>query len=147
MVILIDANVLLRAVSPGHADHSFAVAAILRLRRDGHQPVIVPQCAYEYYVVATRPIANNGLGMNPVDAIKDLDEFLGLYRLLRDERLTFESWVELIGKYSVRGKTAHDARLVASMLRHRVTDLLTFNVADFRRYAADIRVHAPREFV
>jgi len=33
------------------------------------------------------------------------------------------------------GKPSHDARLVAAMLAHGVTHILTFNDTDFRRYA------------
>ena len=35
----------------------------------------------------------------------------------------------------VVGKSAHDARLVAAMEPHGLTHLLTFNLADFRRYS------------
>ena len=31
-------------------------------------------------------------------------------------------------------KTAHDARLVAAMERHRISFILTFNTSDFARY-------------
>jgi hypothetical protein len=34
----------------------------------------------------------------------------------------------------VSGKKAHDARLVAAMLAHGLSRLLTFNVSDFARY-------------
>ncbi|MEX0641079.1 MAG: hypothetical protein WD468_00180 [Pirellulales bacterium] len=35
----------------------------------------------------------------------------------------------------VKGKPAHDARLVAAMTRHSITHILTFNVDDFRRFS------------
>lgn len=38
--------------------------------------------------------------------------------------------------HAVGGKNAHDARLVAAMLAHGLTHLLTFNAADFRRFTA-----------
>jgi predicted nucleic acid-binding protein len=38
----------------------------------------------------------------------------------------------------------HDARIVAAMLSHRVTHLLTFNTADFKRYT-EITTINPRE--
>lgn len=36
--------------------------------------------------------------------------------------------------HAVSGKNAHDARLVAAMLAHGLTHLLTFNDADFQRF-------------
>jgi len=41
-------------------------------------------------------------------------------------------------RHPTRGKQVHDANLVATMLVHGVTRLLTFNVADFRRFGAVI---------
>jgi predicted nucleic acid-binding protein len=44
------------------------------------------------------------------------------------------------------GKQVHDTRLVAAMLTHNITHLLTFNVDDFKRFA-DIVVVDPRSVV
>ncbi len=38
-------------------------------------------------------------------------------------------------QYQVSGKNAHDARLVAAMMVHGISRILTFNVGDFMRYA------------
>lgn len=73
--------------------------------------------------------------MTSADAELTLDR-LGqpLFRMLRDERAIYEPWLELVGKFHVLGKQAHDARLAAAMLRHGVTHLLTGNPNDFRRF-------------
>jgi predicted nucleic acid-binding protein len=39
-----------------------------------------------------------------------------------------------VTKRAVLGKNAHGARLVAAMLRHGVTHLVTFNAQDFTRF-------------
>ena len=44
-------------------------------------------------------------------------------------------WRRLVGAYGVLGKSAHDARLVAAMIAHGLTHFLTFNLADFNRFA------------
>lgn len=44
------------------------------------------------------------------------------------------------------GVQVHDARLVASMIAHAVTHILTSNVADFSRYPGII-VSAPDDIV
>ncbi len=36
--------------------------------------------------------------------------------------------------YGIRGVNVHDARLVAAMLVHGLTHILTFNITDFARY-------------
>lgn len=53
-----------------------------------------------------------------------------------------DTWEQLVAKHQVVGKQAHDANLVATMLVHGVTRLLTFNGADFKRYS-EIEVIEP----
>jgi predicted nucleic acid-binding protein len=59
-----------------------------------------------------------------------------LFAFLQDERAIFPKWKELVARYDVKGKPAHDARLVAAMLRHGLSHLLTFNDADYKRFPA-----------
>jgi predicted nucleic acid-binding protein len=145
MVILADSNVLLRAVTPEHADYRLTLNVLTTLRDRGERLAMVPQGGYEYYVVATRPVDQNGLGLTAAEAIQDLDELLELFSLLRDERSVFASWRRLIEEYAVQGKAAHDARIVAAMRKHRIPQLLTFNVRDFVRYAQEITILNPHD--
>ena len=55
MRVLLDTNVLCRLAQKGHPLHSAAEDAVLKVREDGHEPCLVPQVLYEYWVVATRP--------------------------------------------------------------------------------------------
>jgi len=48
--------------------------------------------------------------------------------------------------HRVAGKQAHDARLVAAMLVHGVTHLLTFNTNDFKRFS-EIMVVNPQNVI
>jgi predicted nucleic acid-binding protein len=130
--ILLDTNVLLRLADAGRETHTDAIDAVDWLAANGYEPVLVPQNLYEYWVVATRPVANNGLGMAPQQVDQAISYWLAVFRLLLDERGVFKLWRELVTVFDVKGKMAHDARLVAAMQRHDVTHLLTFNQQDFR---------------
>lgn len=133
--ILVDTNVVVACIEPGHVHHHVAVAAVRSLHSAGPALCIVPQVLYELWVVATRPTSQNGLGLSAAEADHELAGFgPPLFRLFRDERAIFDAWRELVRSLGVQGKEAHDARLVAAMQRHGITQLLTFNVADFRRY-------------
>lgn len=134
MRILIDTNVLLRSTEPGHVHYQYSVNAIDILRQHGHELMVVPQVLYEFWSVATRPIANNGLGMNPFDAHAEVNAVKKLFRLLRDERGIYSIWDQLVVSFAVKGKQAHDARLAAAVQRHLISHLLTFNTSDFSRY-------------
>ena len=72
MRVLLDTNVLLRAVEPRHVHHVASAQAIDAMRKAGHELVIVPQVIYEFWSVATRPIENNGLGMSSGEAADEL---------------------------------------------------------------------------
>jgi predicted nucleic acid-binding protein len=134
MRILLDTNVLCRLAERGHPHHVVAENAVTKLRNDQHELCLVPQVLYEYWVVVTRPIAENGLGMASSDVDKAIDFCLDRFALFRDERGIFPVWRELVRQHDVKGKSAHDARLVAAMKRHGLKHLLTFNVSDFQRY-------------
>jgi predicted nucleic acid-binding protein len=50
---------------------------------------------------------------------------------------------ELCRRYSFGGRQVHDANVVATILAHGELRLLTFNEADFRRFAGLIEVVTP----
>lgn len=144
MKILIDANLLLRSVQPEHPQHGVARNANIKLRADGHELVVVPQVIYEFWVVATRPLEVNGLGLSVARAETEIAVALDLHALYQDDDLLFDAWRTLVNHHEVIGKQAHDARLVAGMIRHGVTHLLTFNGQDFARFR-EIAVLAPAD--
>lgn len=146
MRILLDTNVLLRLEDLDHVHHSVVRSAIDLLHANEHELVLVPQVLYESWVVATRPRTVNGLGLDSAQVDRMLSEWIELFTLLRDERKVFRFWRELVSSHDVCGKNAHDARLVAAMLRHGVSEILTINSSDFARFAA-IRVWSPTDIV
>ncbi len=146
MRTLVDANFLLRIAQPQSTQHSIAISASIELSNAGIELCLVPQTLYEYWVVATRPVAVNGLGLSVPEVESLVNELLNDLTLLRDERGIFTHWYELVVKYSVHGKIAHDTRLVAAMKRHGLNNLLTFNRPDFARFPG-INVFTPEEVI
>ncbi|WP_459555203.1 type II toxin-antitoxin system VapC family toxin [Lacunimicrobium album] len=145
MNILVDANILVRLAKQDDADHLAAIKVLEDIQRRGHRPAVVPQCIYEFYVVATRPLVNNGLGLTNSRVDQDIADILLTFVLLPDVPAIFEKWREITSGHRVLGKTAHDARIVAAMLVHGIQHLVTFNCTDFNRYSALISVQDPRQ--
>lgn len=143
MRVLLDTNVLLRAAQPQLAVWSEIDQALRALISQGAALCVVPQNIYEFWVVATRPHAQNGFGLSPHDASRLIESSLSKLTLLRDERGIFDVWMSLVDHHNVAGKNAHDTRLVAAMQRHGLATLLTMNKADFARYP--ITVLTPQE--
>ena len=69
MAYLLDTNILLRIAQPNHAMHQEARKSVRALFRQKEILYIVPQILFEFWAVATRPIANNGLGL-PLENVK-----------------------------------------------------------------------------
>jgi predicted nucleic acid-binding protein len=132
--IVLDTNILLRIAEPQHPLHSTTLEAVRHLRRTNRQPVVLPQIIYEFWAVATRGLASNGLGMSAAAAEATLDDIIRRMPLLRDERGIYDHWRELLKKYGVTGIPSHDMRIVAAMMRHGVATLLTTNPRHFVRY-------------
>ena len=62
----------------------------------------------------------------------------------QDSPATYEEWKTLVLNHKVRGVNVHDARLVAAMMTHGITHILTANGKDFQRYP-DITVVTPQQ--
>src|SRR4051794_33681115 len=127
MTIVLDANVLLRLADPTCAARPTAIEAVRLLLARGESLRIVPQTVYEYWVVATRPIANNGLGLSSAQCSRDIATITAMFPLLNDAPALFAEWRAIVDAFTCLGKVAHDARYVAAMRTLGVTRLLTFN--------------------
>ncbi|WP_416667188.1 type II toxin-antitoxin system VapC family toxin [Egbenema bharatensis] len=144
MRYLVDTNVLLRSVEEAHPMNDAAVNAIEVLLTQGKELCITLQNLIEFWAVATRPVGVNGLGLSLSQAIAELTELKGIFTLQPDTPRLMVEWERLVVQHQVMGKQAHDTRLVAAMLTHQITHLLTFNTDDFKRFA-EITAIDPRE--
>jgi len=128
---LADTNLLLRIADPLSLLHPIAAGAFAQLFRRGDEVFLTPQNLIEFWAVATRPVAANGLGWNSGRTAREVTDMQKRFRFLKDSPEIFTRWLELVKKYSVTGKRVHDARLVAVLEVHAVENLITFNTADF----------------
>ena len=117
-----------------HRPPSIRLPSLSVLRTQGHSLSIIPQSVYEFWVVATRPIVNNGLGQSTVDCDRAVDGILATFPMIDDASGLFAEWRTLVSSHGCHGKIALDARIVAAMQTHGLTHLLTFNVGDFTRF-------------
>lgn len=144
MFYLIDTNLLLRSMDSNNAMHTEAVGAIQKLQEAQHQLHLVPQNLIEFWNVCTRPADRNGFGLSVAETKVECDRLQQIFPLLPETDAIYVVWEELVFRYEVKGVNVHDARLVAAMLVHGLTHILTFNGKDFRRYK-EIEVVAPAD--
>jgi len=140
-MILIDTNIFTRLPEDTDPLQAVAMAALKHLDNQ-EELVVAPQCLYEFWVVVTRPLQNNGYGFTSARATRWLRRIHNMATLLPDDIDVYHIWENLVRNKNVLGKPGHDAHLVAWMHRHNVTRILTFNARDFARYG--IAVVDPR---
>ncbi len=142
--MLVDTSVLTRTLQPHHSLYALTDRAIERLLEQGREVQIVPQNLVELWVVATRPLEQNGLGMTPAGAAGELARIKSMFEFLPETPAVYPIWEGLVIEHQVSGKPAHDARLVAAMQAHGLTSILTFDRSGFSRYT-DIEVIHPAD--
>jgi predicted nucleic acid-binding protein len=139
--LLIDTSALLRTLQPFHPQLEVVSSSLKELTARGVELQIVPQNLYELWAVATRPVAQNGLGLSADEAASELSRLKDIFVFLPDSSAIYDVWEDLVVRHRVSGKPAHDARLVAAMIVHGVPDILTLDRTGFSHYAGIEVVH------
>ncbi len=146
MRYLADSNILLRLSKPDDHDYSVVRAAVDSLWAAGADLCYTSQNLAEFWNVCTRPADRNGFGLSIAEADRRATLIEADLVLLPDNELIHHEWRRLIVAHKVSGVQVHDARLVAAMIVHGITHLLTFDQSDFMRYPGITVVH-PRQVV
>lgn len=146
MPVLVDTNILLRMADRASSRAAECEAALRKLTRTKQDPLVCAQVLIEFWVAATRPPANNGLGMTATAADAFLVEALKTLPCLPEPADIAARWRTRVVRHAVTGKPSHDARLIALMDAHAVTHLLTLDAHDFTRYS-DITCLSPLQVV
>jgi len=147
MSYAIDTNILARSIEESHPMHQIASEAVATLVSSDKVVCVLPQILYEFWVIATRPREQNGLGMSAAEAQSQCAEFERIFTMMPDVPSIYAEWKSLVSQHEVIGKKAHDARIVAAMKVHNVSHLLTFNSDDFKRFRGIITVTEPTDLV
>lgn len=132
--ILVDTNVLLRAIQQDNPLCPVARKALKSLHRNERRLCLTSQNVREFWNVCTRPTDKNGLGMSASGADRHVQFIERHLNILPDSAHIYSTWRQLVVANSVLGIKVHDTWLVASMMTHCLSQILTFNADDFARY-------------
>lgn len=137
--MFVDSNVLVNSLMIEAPDHDVARAMLDRAFRSGEPLRISRQVVREYLSTVTRP--QTWTAPVPLeDALDDASRLVHRFEVLEDGPAVTESLIALCREVAVGGKQIHDANIVATMLAHGESRLLTFNASDFRRYGNRIEL-------
>ncbi|MCC6492574.1 MAG: type II toxin-antitoxin system VapC family toxin [Pirellulales bacterium] len=149
MSYLLDTGLLLRIIDRKDSQHDIVIEAVRRLIARRAALFIATQTVAEFCNVAMRPIASNGLGLPPFQAVRLLElEIEPQCSVLPEVDGALGLLKRLVATYGVSGKQVHDARLAAIVLAWKVEAILTLNDRDFRRFALEgIQIETPATII
>src|SRR5919109_5572867 len=101
MSYALDTNVLARSIEEAHPVHDIANQATATLIAHEQVICIFPQNLYELWVIATRPVEQNGLGLTPSETEAHLREFEQIFSLMNDVPAIYAEWKSLVSQHSV----------------------------------------------
>lgn len=134
MQVLIDSNILVRLREMSNPLRTTCWNAVLNLQRQQASLLICTQSLIEFWSVSTRPVSANGLGQSISQTLQDCNDFISLFTLLPEPPDIATRWLQIVSKYQVQGKQAHDARMVALAGAYGINHILTLNSVDFARF-------------
>lgn len=123
-----------RRFAPAESSYTRVKMALDALLLRGDSVYIAPQNLIEFQSLATRPTDVNGLGYTPQQANNKARQIEAFFPLLPDIPEIYPHWRKLMEKYEISGRAVHDARLVAVMMAHNITHLVTMNAKHFQRF-------------
>lgn len=135
MAVLVDSNVLIFSIQQGHPWHEDSIKAMEFFLSAEETVCVFLQNIAEFWNVCTRPVDKNGLGLQVEETERRLAGLDSILTLLQDTPAVYPEWRKLLVQHDVKGTQVHDARLVAGMNIHGIDRVLTYNPADFKRYA------------
>jgi predicted nucleic acid-binding protein len=141
VAVLIDSNVLIFSIQQGHPWHEESIKALEVFLEAEERVCVFLQNIAEFWNVCTRPADKNGLGLPAEETERRLTGLDSILTLLHDTAEVYPEWRKLVVQHGVKGIQVHDARLVAGMKVHGIDRILTYNPADFKRYAGITAVH------
>lgn len=136
-MILVDANILVRMCNRHDALYKRTLTVVFS-HRQTDTLVVGPQSLYEFWAVATRDPAYNGLGMNAVRARRWINRYLRLFQLVHEPAKLLGVWAALVETHDIRGFRAHDARYVALMRVLGIDKLMTLNAKHFNTFSVTV---------
>ena len=137
--MFVDTNVLVKARILEAPDHEMARDSLKRAFDQPEPMRISRQVLREYLAVVTRP-QTWAMGISREDALYDIGRLSASFEILEDGPVATDWLVSLCRQVPVGGRQIHDANIVATMLAHGERRLLTFNLADFRRFGERIEL-------
>ena len=144
---LADTNILIRFLLRNDPSYQPIRRAVTVLKRRREQIFTTSQNMREFWNVCTRPAdQRGGLGLSVAATEVRLRLLERHFPVLPDSIAIYFQWKLLVASYGVIGVQVHDAHLVAAMIVHGISQIITLNGTHFTRYAG-VTAFAPGDII
>src|SRR5688572_15364091 len=128
--VFVDTNILIYASLTQSPFHSNALRSLASSQDAGSELWVSRQILREYLATLTR-LQNTAESISTTSVIGDVRRFEQEFMVAEDSATVTAQLLNLLDNYPIGGKQIHDANIVATMLTHGITHLLTHNTSDF----------------
>jgi len=135
-----DSNILIHLTNTNSPDHRAAEFALKELEQVGTELLYTSQNIAEFWNVCTR-IGPGGIFLSIEETSRRLAMVEARFIFLPELPRAAEIFKDILRRYRVRGVQVHDARLASVMLASGVSEILTFDRDDFKRYTELTIIH------
>jgi predicted nucleic acid-binding protein len=142
-MILVDTNILVRLADEADPDYKTTHQAIAACWRRGRKLLVADQALQEFWVVATRPVTNNGLGMSPDQTDQFLNHFARAFIRIADPPGLFDAWRSPVNAHAIRSIRSYDARFIAFVQMAKLNGFMTYNLEHFSNFS--VRLVNPKD--
>ncbi len=132
--LLFDTNVLVYAHNQDSPFHKKCLALVTAVTEGRFKGILTQQNLLEFYSIITdkrritKPLA-------PLEAQGLLEEYLkSFFRIIIPKHMTIQIFSMLSRKNKIKNGQIFDTYLVATMLSHKIKNIVTINTKDFKLY-------------
>jgi predicted nucleic acid-binding protein len=137
--VFVDANILVYANASTAPFRAAAQARLQSLIAGGVVLCISRQICREYLATLSRPQFFAKPTTSAV-LVADVRRFEQQFRILEDGPVVTKYLLDILLQTPCGGKQIHDANIVATMLTHEISRILSHNVVDVTRFANVVTV-------
>lgn len=137
--IFVDTNILAYSKLAASPLQSIAQSKLDDLAAAGHPLCISRQILREYLACLSRSSSLTAAIPMP-RLIADARTFESQFHVAEDGPGVTAHLLKLLSAIPCAGKQIHDANIVATMLFHGISKLLTHNISDFNRFSGQITI-------
>ncbi len=137
--VFLDTNILVYASVRTSPFHAQALRAITSREQAKLELWISRQVVREYLATITRSaLSSSHITFSMI--VAEAQSFEERFRVADENRDVTTHLLDLLAQHPTAGRQVHDANIVATMLAYGVDQILTHNVADFKRFSGRITV-------